>query len=259
MSRTDPEDPADDPRRSLWSGWRVATPTVVVVSGLLFSVSATNSDGTDLRPGRYRDLASVVEGEARAYDALAARASALSSEVDDLSASVDSAEVDRVRGEVAVLRDPAGLQAEAGPGVSVVLADAPAEAIDEAVAAGVQDINELVVHQQDIQAVVNALWSGGARAVTVEGQRIVSTTGIKCEGNAVQLQGIPYPQPYQIAAVGDPADLAAALESDPYVAGYRADAADPAGGVGWQVALEADLVAPAYDGLLDLSFAEPLG
>ncbi len=258
MDHPAPEHPAAS-RRALRPGWRVATPAVVVVSGLLFAVSAANSQGTDLRPGRYSDLASVVQGEARAYDALAARASGLTAEVDALSASVDSAEVDGVRTQAATLRQPAGLEPEAGPGVSVVLADASAETVDDAVTAGVQDINELVVHQQDIQAVVNALWAGGARAVTVEGQRIVSTTGIKCEGNAVQLQGIPYPQPYQIAAVGDPADLAAALDTDPYVAGYRADAADPAGGVGWELALEADVVAPAYDGLLDLSYAEPMG
>lgn len=257
MSQIAPEDPVETPRRVLRPGWRLASPAVVVVSGLLFAVSATNSDGTDLRPGRYRDLASVVEGEARAYDALAARASELTTEVDGLSASVGSAEVDEVRGEAAALRAPAGLEPDAGPGVSVVLADASSETIDEAVSAGVQDINELVVHQQDIQAVVNALWAGGASAVTVEGQRIVSTTGIKCEGNAVQLQGIPYPQPYEIAAVGDPADLVAALDTDPYVAGYRADAADPSGGVGWGLDLEAEVVAPAYDGLLDLSYAEP--
>ncbi len=39
------------------------------------------------------------------------------------------------------------------------------------------------VHQQDIQAYVNALWAGGARAVTLQGQRLISTTGIRCVGN----------------------------------------------------------------------------
>lgn len=274
MSETDPEDPAGGPvgaprtsgRRARRRrpgrpgrpGWRLVTPAVVVVSGLLFSVSATNSEGTDLRPGRYRDMASIVQGEASRYDALAARASALTEEVDALTASVASDEVEQLRDVVASLREPAGLEPEVGAGVSVVLADAPDQVVEDAVAAGVQDINELVVHQQDIQAVVNALWRGGAEAVTVEGQRLVSTTGIKCEGNAVQLQGIPYPQPYEIAAVGDPVDLATALERDPYVAGYRAAAADPSVAVGWQMDLETEVVAPGYDGLLDLSYAEPL-
>ena len=70
------------------------------------------------------------------------------------------------------------------------------------------------MHQQDIQAVVNAMWAGGATAVTIEGQRVITTTGIKCEGNAVQLQGVPYPQPYEIQAVGDPDAIEAALDAD---------------------------------------------
>src|SRR3546814_18925037 len=50
-----------DRKRSLW---RVGTPVVVLLCGALFVVSATNSDGTDLRPGRYTDLASLVKDEA---------------------------------------------------------------------------------------------------------------------------------------------------------------------------------------------------
>jgi uncharacterized protein YlxW (UPF0749 family) len=106
--------------------------------------------------------------------------------------------------------------------------------------------------------VVNALWKGGATAVTVAGQRIVSTTGIKCEGNAVQLQGVPYPQPYVISAVGDQGDLLTSIEQDPYLQEYRAQAADPSISVGWKLQLDGYLTAPAYDGLLDLSYAQPL-
>ncbi len=239
-------------------GWRIATPAVVVVSGLLFAVSASNSEGTDLRPGRYRDLASVVDGEARAYDTLATRVSDLTAEVDSLSASVGSREVDRIGRRADALEDPAGLVPRSGPGVSVVLSDASTEVVDRASEAGVTDFNKLVVHQQDIQAVVNAMWQGGATAVTVQGQRVVSTTGIKCEGNAVQLQGIPYAQPYRVEAVGDPEDLLGAIDTDAYLQGYRDDAANPAVAVGWDLQLEADVAAPAYDGLLDITYAEPL-
>ncbi|MGB0101478.1 MAG: DUF881 domain-containing protein, partial [Nocardioides sp.] len=90
------------------------------------------------------------------------------------------------------------------------------------------------------------------------GQRIVSTTGIKCEGNAVQLQGVPYPQPYTIEAVGDQGELLTAIESDDYLQLYRSQAADPEISVGWDLALDDQVTAPAYEGLLDLSFAQPL-
>ena len=44
--------------------WRIGTPLVVLACGGLFVVSANNSEGTDLRPGRYTDLASLVDDEA---------------------------------------------------------------------------------------------------------------------------------------------------------------------------------------------------
>src|SRR3954452_2757093 len=50
------------PRRSLV--WRIATPVVGLVSGALFVVSAHSSEGTDLRPGRFTDLASMVQYDA---------------------------------------------------------------------------------------------------------------------------------------------------------------------------------------------------
>ena len=34
---------------------------VILLCGSLFVISAQNSDGTDLRPGRYTDLASLVQ------------------------------------------------------------------------------------------------------------------------------------------------------------------------------------------------------
>jgi uncharacterized protein YlxW (UPF0749 family) len=234
--------------------WRIGTPLVVLLCGGLFVVSAANSDGTDLRPGRYTDLASLVDDEADQYTALRQRVTDLNGEVAALSASLSDRGVSRYHRRIERLKDPAGLVPRTGPGVTVTLSDAPEDVINSTTG----DVNPLLVHQQDIQAVVNALWKGGATAVTVEGQRIVSTTGIKCEGNAVQLQGVPYPQPYEIQAVGDQDELLGAVYADPYLKAYREQAADPTISVGWDLQLDDEVHAPAYDGLLDLTFARPL-
>ncbi|GAB4001553.1 DUF881 domain-containing protein [Nocardioides ultimimeridianus] len=240
--------------------WRVGTPLVVILSGALFATSAVDSDGTDLRPGRYSDLASVVNAEAKEYQALEVRRHQLAAEVDALTKDVSGHRVDAAQRKIARLEDPAGLVARSGRGLSITLSDAPTEVLDAAVSADDPDLNlnRLVVHQQDIQAVVNALWSGGATAVTIAGQRVVSTTGIKCEGNAVQLQGVPYPQPYVIQAVGDPTRLLAAIDGDALVSGFRADAANPTIDVGWDLQLEDRVTAPAYDGLIDMHYAKVL-
>jgi uncharacterized protein YlxW (UPF0749 family) len=226
----------------------------VLLCGTLFVVSAQSSGGTDLRPGRYDDLATLVDSEAERYESLADRVAALTDEVAELGSQVEDGTVQRVQAEVERLRDPAGLVQRTGPGVQVTLTDAPAEVL----AAAEEDKNLLVVHQQDIQAVVNALWKGGAEAVTIAGQRVISTTGIKCEGNQVLLQGLPYPQPYVIEGIGDPGSLTSAIAEDAYLRVYREQAADPDIAIGWELDFADALSAPAYDGLLGLSFAQPL-
>jgi uncharacterized protein YlxW (UPF0749 family) len=253
-ARADEPDEEPAPRRRGWSAWRVLTPTVVLLAGALFVVSATNSEGTDLRPGRYTDLASLAENESDQYDVLVQRVKELEAEVATLTSSVKDTNVKRYQRRVEELKDPAGLTPRSGPGITVTLSDAPADVINSTT----ENLNLLVVHQQDIQAVVNAMWKGGATAVTVQGQRIVSTTGIKCEGNSVQLQGVPYPQPYVISAVGDQASLFDAIETDEYLEVYRQQADIPSISVGWKLELEDEVTAPAYDGLLDINHAQPL-
>ena len=118
--------------------------------------------------------------------------------------------------------------------------------------------NDLVVHQQDIQAVANAMWNAGAVAVTIQGQRLISTTGIKCEGNQVTLHGLPYSPPYVIVGIGDPAAIEAELITDPMLATYRDYTTIPGGGVSWDMTALESAVAPAYEGLLDLTYATPI-
>jgi uncharacterized protein YlxW (UPF0749 family) len=244
--------PHSSPGRS--RAWRVATPLVVLVSGTLFGVSAEQSDGLDLRGGRLTDLASVVRAERDEAGDLTAEVAALNAEVEALSAGLGDRSVGRAQEEIATLVDPAGLTEKAGRAVQVTLDDATFEAR----AAYDGDPNDLVVHQQDIQAVANAMWSAGAVAVTIQGQRLVSTTGIKCSGNQVTLNGLPYSPPYVIVGIGDPARMQAELTVDPVLALYRDYTTTPGGGVFWGMAELESAVAPAYEGLLDLTYATPI-
>ncbi|WP_426247214.1 DUF881 domain-containing protein [Nocardioides sp. LHG3406-4] len=225
-----------------------------LLSGALFVVSADNSDGTDLRPGRYTDLASVVRAERSEANRLTERVATLTQQVEGLSSGLGDRAVNRHQRRIEELQDPAGLTPRTGPGVTVTLTDAPQELIETSA----ENPNFLVVHQQDIQAVVNALWRGGATAVTVQGQRIISTTGIKCTGNTVTLQGVPYSPPYVITGVGNQAGMLGSIDVDEYVQRYRRDASNPDIAVGWGLELTPLVTAPAYDGLLSLTFAQAL-
>jgi uncharacterized protein YlxW (UPF0749 family) len=102
--------------------------------------------------------------------------------------------------------------------------------------------------------VVNALWAGGAEAMTIQGQRVISTTGIKCVGNTVVLHGVPYSPPYRISAIGDPARLQGSLDASDYIDAYLSVVATH--GLGYEVTPSGRLELPAYEGSSTLKYAE---
>jgi uncharacterized protein YlxW (UPF0749 family) len=226
---------------------RVLTGGVCLIAGVMIATSALNARGTDLRPGRNTDLVSLIQSQSRRNAALSRQLTELRHEVDTLSAA-NSAQDPDLAAELRRQTTYAGLGPVAGPAVTVTLKDAPAS-----VAANGIDPDLLVVHQQDIQAVVNALWAGGAEAMTIQGQRVIATTGVKCVGNTVVLHGIPYAPPYVISAVGDPTRLQASLARSEPVRIYRQYV--DVYGLGYQVQQTARAELRGYDGSLDLHWA----
>lgn len=222
---------------------------VLVLAGGLFATSARTADGTDLRASG-SDLRSQVVARERDVARDSARLARLQSDVDALGREVDDPQAQQLQAEQEDLSAPAGLDAVSGQGLVIILDDAP-RAGDSAAATGVS-ADTLIVHQQDLQAVVNALWAGGATAVGLQDQRIISTSAVRCVGNVLRLQGRLYAPPYTVRAVGDPAALRAAVDASPAVQAYLADASRV--GLGWQLSQQ-QVEVPGYDGPLQLAHA----
>ena len=64
---------------------------------------------------------------------------------------------------------------------------------------------------------MNALWAGGAEAMTVQGVRITNRTVIRCIGNVILVDGTSYSPPYVIQAIGDPDTLRATVTANPRI------------------------------------------
>ncbi|MGJ7449348.1 DUF881 domain-containing protein [Aquipuribacter sp. MA13-13] len=222
--------PGDGPRRrgregllrALRQGPGAGVAVVLGAAGLLFAASGSTAQGTDLRDDSV-DLASLVGQERDAAEGTTTLVESLRAEVAELEGRTAGADPE-LDGALAAMGEAAGMQAVTGPAVRVVLDDADFTS-RRAAQAGSPD--DLVVHQQDVQAVVNALWLGGAEAMMLMDQRVISTSAVRCVGNTLSLQGQPYSPPYVITAVGDPEALLAALEDSANVDEYRR-----AGGLG---------------------------
>jgi uncharacterized protein YlxW (UPF0749 family) len=228
----------------------VLVPVVCLVAGFGFAASARDSGGTDLRPpgtANLRDLVRAAEAQVRAGDvevaALQRQVSAATRQAGQRNAAVRAAQQ-----VAAPLRTPGGLTAMTGPGLVVVLNDASQSAAN----AGV-DPNQLVVHQSDMQAVVNALWAGGAEAMSVAGQRVIATSAVRCVGNTLLLNGEVFSPPFRVAAIGPSRTMTAELDASPGVRQFRQAAGYY--GLGYTVEATNGIDVPAYTGTIGLEYA----
>ncbi|MFD6856565.1 DUF881 domain-containing protein [Rhodococcus sp. NPDC060090] len=226
--------------------WGSATLVVCLVAGLLLGTTRGVSDGTELRASdsqRLSDLVRVAQTEA---DDLAATRDTLATQVAQIQsgAATDDDEVAAVLEQLAALEDPAGLTERQGAGVTVTLTDAPRNADGRYPADASPD--DLVVHQQDVQSVLNAMWAGGAEAISMQDQRIVATSAPRCIGNTLLLHGRTYSPPYVITALGDPAKIATSLDAEPGVRIYKQYSTRY--GLGFTQHAGSELTVPAYTG-----------
>ncbi len=228
---------------------QLLVPLTALAAGLLFATSAATSQGSDLRAGRRTQLTDLIAQQQRQVASQEAAAAALRDAVAGAQerAAARNGSVAAQRSAADALSAAAGLTAVRGPGLTVSLDDAPRQPTDVPMAASPDD---LVVHQQDVQAVVNALWAGGAEAMTLMGQRIVSTSAVRCVGNTVILHGRVYSPPFVVAAIGRASDLRAALDDAPGVQVFRSYV--DRYGLGYTVRSKDDQRLPAYDGPLEL-------
>ncbi|MFQ1004186.1 DUF881 domain-containing protein [Modestobacter sp. SSW1-42] len=229
-------------------------PVVALVAGFIFATTSTTAQGTDLRAGQSSQLtdliaqrdASVADQEQTLAE-LQAEVQALTDQAATRNGAVAEAQaVGRSR------LTAAGLSGLVGPGLTVTLDDADLGP-NGALPAGAESNDDVVIHQSDVQAVVNALWAAGADGVSIMGRRLIATSAVICVGNTLLLQGRTYSPPFVISAVGSTTQMRSQLDTSADVALLRwyADRY----GLTYDVQEEREIALPAYDGTLDMRYA----
>jgi uncharacterized protein YlxW (UPF0749 family) len=184
---------------------------VALFAGLLAVTTAHTAQGTTLRSEQTDVAGSVRAAQSKVESA--------DTKLRQLQAQV----VSRTNAGVAViaaasksLQAPTGLTDVSGPGLDVTLDDSHTVQLDPNV-----NPDDLVVHQWDMQAVVNALWAGGAEAMTLMGQRLIATSAVRCVGPTLLLNGEVFSPPFKISAIGPVDGMRAALDNSANVMAYR--------------------------------------
>jgi uncharacterized protein YlxW (UPF0749 family) len=210
---------AGRPERPRWRG-RALVALTMAIAGLLMAVT-------------YDQAAAGAEGREQVREALIGDIDRESSVSDDLQDQLQdlSQEVTSTRDELlaasAVGQDAlddldraeqgSAAVRVTGPGLLVTLANADPKADEDPVGGATEDDGRGRVRDGDLQLVVNALWSAGAEAVSINGQRLGPLTAIRFAGEAVLVDFKPVTNPYEITAIGDPDTLAGRFLASPEV------------------------------------------
>ncbi|WP_225993635.1 DUF881 domain-containing protein [Actinomadura rudentiformis] len=220
------------------------------MAGTLFAASASTARGTDLREEGRTKITELIAAEQRRTRHERAGYQRLRHQVETISrqAGRRDARVKQAQARADALAVRSGFTPLRGFAVRVTLDDAPQRDYGREVSP-----DDLVVHQTDVQAVVNALWAGGAAGMQIMDQRVISTSAVRCVGNTLILQGVVYSPPFTITAVGDPRRLRAALDGSPEISIYKRYVREY--GLGYSVRTADRVALPGYTGNVTMKHA----
>lgn len=225
---------------------KIAIMAICVIVGIMLSVQYRTSEsyGTNLRTSRVDDLTA-------ANSALLKDNQALSEEVVELreklaNVSSESQLNQDLQAELRKSNLAAGLTAVTGPGIIVTLNDNP-----QALQPG-EDPNAYLVHDSDILSIVNEIKASGAEAISVNNQRIVAMSEIRCAGTTILVNWNKIGPPFVIKAIGNQQ----LLESGLTIKGGKLEELKTFG-LQTQLARSDNIEIPAYTGALKFQFSTP--
>lgn len=162
-----------------------------------------------LQKGWSITLLCVIIGFALALEFLQEHDSKSAAQIEELSARVSALEKNQpltinspvTENLIVELKLQAGLLPLEGQGVIVTMDDSTRKVRAE------ENPNLYVIHDDDILRVINELWAAGAEAISINGQRLVATSEIRCAGPTLSVNNVRSAPPYEISAIGDKKSL----------------------------------------------------
>ncbi|SEQ46430.1 DUF881 domain-containing protein [Microlunatus flavus] len=196
--------PVDGGARPGRSPGRWAAGVVLVLAGALFAVAAlqTNRSAPVAATERTELVARIQDAEAQ-QDRLRLQVEDLDAQIEQLRSGAlgDDSTSRALEAQIDRLGPAVGQTPVSGPGVVVVVDDAPTSA---------DDARDQVL-DLDLQVLANGLWASGAEAVAINGHRLSALTAIRGAGDAITVDYRSLTRPYRVEAVGDPRTLQARL------------------------------------------------
>jgi uncharacterized protein YlxW (UPF0749 family) len=177
---------------------------VCIISGLLLSLQFKAQASLSPSPISERNKALVglinnLEEEISRYQE---NLNTLREELDKIKNSNAGGQEDiqKLQQKIQKAKLSAGLVPVKGRGVKVVVDDNKAGLNS----APNDDPNRYIIHYENILNIITELKLGRAEAISINGQRIVTPSEIRCVGNVILVNTTRLAPPFEISAIGNP-------------------------------------------------------
>lgn len=174
---------------------------VLAVFGLLVATAALqDTRNASVAQEAHVSLVKQVNERSTQLDTRRATASDLRTEIDTLQKQYlqNTAAGRSLQTQLGRLDVLSGAVAVHGPGVKVVVDDAPGATKDPQ---RVQD--------KDLQRLVNGLWQAGGEAISINGHRLSALSAIRQAGGAITVNLVSLVRPYTVSVIGNPKQIPA--------------------------------------------------
>lgn len=145
------------------------------------------------------------------------------------------------------LQNLAGITALKGPGVILTIEDSKKSI------SSMENTNLYIIHDEDMLKVINELKAAGAEAISINDQRLIATSEIRCAGPTISINNTRVSAPFKIKAIGDAQNMEDAIK-------MRGGVAESLSvwGIKLDIQKSSKIIIPAYKGVIQLKYAEPV-
>jgi len=217
---------------------QLAIALVCVVLGIMLAVQfrTTQDIKSSIPYQRVEDLSQRLSQTEKERDAL----------VNQIQELKRTSGVEAASKEFERIKMGAGVVAVEGPGIIVTIDDSKRPSKPG------ENPNLYLIHDDDILKVINELWAAGAEAISINEQRLIASSEIRCAGPTLSVNNARYSPPYEVRVIGEPTTLENALK-------MRGGVIETLQFWGIQVTIKTQEVVnvPAFKGTFRFEFAKP--
>lgn len=228
---------------------------LLLTCGIVIQIKTINKTGTTVSTNaKENELRDAVLKAKEKYDNLYKDLENMENklEIERTNSTQNNTELEQLESTIKEGNKILGLSEVTGTGIVITVNDNQKISSTD----WILDLNGLIVHDLDLIKIVNELKNAGAEAISINGQRIITTSAIECDGNVIMVNDEKMAAPFEIKAIGLPEALLSICRIGGYVDVLTGADRQLEVKVETSDTLKEKITIPKYTGVIKFEYAE---